>query len=307
MQRGLRTAMAFSLALATAAPATRAFAGAEVKAEQRIDIGKSNEATKEQLLKTDGLMREHAARITAHCKTPIEVARKLLDEISGYGNGKMTAMGITANAQQTFYLKRGFCSSRSYLFIALFNERMKELGMKAEARLCEIYRNNALRTIPHVAVAITDGSHTVVFDPTLKRIIDRNIKPIAANVLGDNGIVSSHFINLAAVADGKKDHARAEAYARTAVGLEPRSAFAHCVLADYLATNGKIREAREEAEKVVETAPGWPSGYSALREYLLKLGLNDEERIVRKKMHKVLPEKVWDVNSNLKEMGYKTE
>jgi tetratricopeptide (TPR) repeat protein len=308
MQNRLRTAVALSFALATSVPASHAFTRAETKVEQRIDAEERNEAVKEQLLRTDGLMREHAAKVTAGCKTPMEIAKAIYDDIRGYGaGGKLTKAGIIANAQQTFYLKRGYCSARSYLFISLFNERMKALGMKAEARMCEIYRNTALRAIPHVAVAVIEGDHTVIFDPTLNKITDRRAQPIVANVLDDNGILSNHFVNLAAVADGEKDHAKAESYARIAVKIEPNSAVAHCILAGYLMQNGKLGEARNEAEAAVRSAPAWPNGYSMLRDVLSKLGLNEEERIVQKKMHKVLPESVWDINSNLREMGYKTE
>jgi len=307
MQRRFQTAVALSLVLATAAPAMRAFARAETKVEQHININERNEATEEQLLKIDGSMREHTAKITAHCKTPMEVARKLLDEISGYGNEEMTQTGITANAQRTFYLKRGFCSSRSYLFIALFNERMKELEMNAEARLCEIYRNdNAFRTIPHVAVAVIEGDHTVIFDPTLNRIIDRRFKPIAAKVLNSSGVLSNHFVNLAAI-EGGRNPVKAEELARTAIKIEPRSAFAHYAYVLYLVQNRKLNEAKEEAEKVVKLAPTWPNGYETFEDILSKLGLKNEKNKLWEIRIKVMPDESWDINKFLREMGYKSE
>lgn len=308
MQNRLRTAVALSFALATSVPTSHAFTRAETKVEQRIDTKERNEAVKEQLLRTDGLMREYAAKRTAGCRTPMDVARRLFDGISGYGNGKLTREGITADAQRTFYLKRGFCSSQSYLFIALFNERMKALGLKAAAHLCEIYRNsNSYLTIPHVAVAVTEGDHTVIFDPALNRVIDRQLNPIAAHVLGDNGVVSNHFINLAAVADGKGDHTRAEAYARKAVVTEPKSAFAHCMLAQYLAENGKFEEARKEAETVIKLAPTWPNGYTELAHILDKLGLTEEEFEVLHRKVQVMPKESQDFKAYLKEIGYRTE
>ncbi|VVB73516.1 Tetratricopeptide repeat protein [uncultured archaeon] len=307
MQKSFRTAIALSFALAVSVPVPNAFARSDTKTEQAITSVYGN-VSKEDILKTDGLMREHAARVTAGCKTPMEVAKRLLEDIGRYKNGTLTVGDITANSQRAFYLKRGFCSSQSYLFIALFNECMKSLGLKAEARLCEIYRNsNSYLTIPHVAVAVTEGDHTVIFDPALNRVIDRRVKPIAARVLGDNGVVSNHLINLAAVADGKRDHAKAEAYARKAVAIEPKSAFAHCVLAQYLAENGKLEEARTEAETVIKLAPTWPNGYTELSHILDKLGLTGEEFEVLHRKVRVMPKESLDYKAYLKEIGYRTD
>jgi len=307
MQKHFRIATALSFVLAVSAPAPNSFARSDAKAEHIITSEEQNDISKESVLKMDGLMREHVAKITVHCKTPMEVAKAIYDDIRSYGEeGKLTKAGITANAQRTFYLRRGYCSARSYLFIAMFNERMKALGLKAEAHPCEIYRNsNAFRTIPHMAVAVVEGDYTVIFDPTLNKIIDRRVKPIAARTLGVDGVLSNYYINLAAVADTNKDHVAAERLARAAVRLEPKSAFAHYILAEYLVENGKLEEAKKEAEATVKLAPVWPNGYETLEDVLIKLGLKREADNVWGMKRKVLSRESFNIDEFLKEMGYK--